>query len=175
MELVARHDVQRRGGRTSLPGGADVTDFAMVRLQHLPPGLLAELVAESEAEGFRFLRRLVEEWAGGGNRFELPGEALFAVVSGPRVVGVCGLNVDPYACESGVGRVRRLYVLAECRRRGLGRRLLQAVVAAARGHFRLLRLRTENEAAGRFYESLGFRACAGVADCTHVLELVGHA
>jgi GNAT superfamily N-acetyltransferase len=151
-----------------------VTDYAIVRLEHLPPRL-AELVAESEAAGFRFMRRLTDEWASGANRFDRPREALFAAVSGTLVVGVCGLNVDPYTGESGVGRVRRLYVLSACRRQGLGRLLLQAVVAAARGHFRLLRLRAEGEAAGRFYQALGFRACAGVADCTHVLELPAHA
>jgi GNAT superfamily N-acetyltransferase len=151
-----------------------VTDYAIVRLEHLPPGL-AEVVAESEAAGFRFLRRLVDEWASGANRFDRPGEALFAAVSGPRVVGVCGLNVDPYAGESGVGRVRRLYVLSACRRQGVGRLLLRAVVAAARGHFRLLRLRAEGEAAGWFYEALGFQACAEVADCTHALEVPAHA
>jgi hypothetical protein len=70
-----------------------VADFAIVRLQHLPPGL-AEVVAESESAGFRFLRQMVDEWASGANRFALPGEALFAAASGPRVVGVCGLNVD---------------------------------------------------------------------------------
>ena len=38
--------------------------------------------------------------------------------------------------------------------------------------FDSLRLRTENPAAARFYEALGFRPCGGAADSTHVMELV---
>jgi GNAT superfamily N-acetyltransferase len=141
------------------------------RLHDLPPDGLAGLIAESERAGWKFLRRLAEDWASGANRFAGPGEALFVARRGRRVVGVCGLNVDPYAAAGRVGRVRRLYVLSAYRRRGVGRRLVAAVVAAARGAFDRLRLRTESAEAARFYEGLGFRPCAGVADCTHVLEL----
>ena len=132
---------------------------------------MKKLEAESERAGFRFLRRLVTEWDAGGNRFTRPGEALFAAVCGGRVVGVCGLNADPYAADAGVGRVRRLYVLATFRRRGVGRRLVREVIAAAAGNFRSLRLRTETAEAAQFYAAMGFRACTGAADCTHVLEL----
>ena len=150
-----------------------MTDVAIVELEQLLPGSLTELVAESEMAGFRFLRRLVDEWASGSNRFDRAGEALFAAILGPRVIGVCGLNVESYAGVPGVGRVRRLYVLSTFRQQGIGRRLVHAVLAAARGRFQVLRLRTESESAGRFYEALGFRACPGVTDCTHVLELKG--
>ena len=160
-----------RGGR--LEGMLPVIEPALTRLDHLPPDGLSELIAENEADRLRFVRRLVEEWHGGRNRFDRPGEALFAAVEGVRVVGVCGLNVDPYTPAPGVGRVRHLYVLAALRRQGVGRRLVQAVVAAARGHFRLLRLRTASATAARFYEALGFRACREDADSTHVMELVG--
>jgi GNAT superfamily N-acetyltransferase len=133
------------------------------------------LVAESEAAGFRFLRRLVEAWASGANRFDRPGEALFAAYIGARCIGVCGLNTDPYSTEPGVGRVRHLYVAAAHRRRGIGRQLVRAVVEAAAENYQRLRLRTENPEAARFYEGLGFRPCPGEADCTHVLDLPGRA
>jgi GNAT superfamily N-acetyltransferase len=148
-----------------------MTDIAIVRIERMLPDRLADLVAESETAGLRFLRRLVVDWESGHNRFAGPGEAFFAAVSGPRVVGVCGLNADPYAAVPGVGRVRRLYVLAAFRRSGVGRRLVRAVVAAARGPFQQLRLRTDGEAAARFYVALGFQPCAGVPDCTHTLRL----
>ena len=96
--------------------------ITIVRLEQLPADRLADLVTESEAAGFRFVRRLVEEWEDGRNRFDRPGEALFAAISGGRVVGVCGLTVDPFAAGPGVGRLRRMYVLAAVRRRGVGRR-----------------------------------------------------
>ena len=51
---------------------------------------------ESLCEGFDFIDRLCKEWALGNNRFELPGEAFFIVTANGQVVGVCGLNQDPY-------------------------------------------------------------------------------
>jgi GNAT superfamily N-acetyltransferase len=131
---------------------------------------LGALLAESEQAGSRIVRRLVEEWASGANRFDRPGEALFAARIDGRLVGVCGLNVDPYSADPRLGRVRHLYVLSAYRRRGIGRQLVAEVIAAARGRFDHLRLSTGNPVAARFYESLAFRS-AQAAHCTHVLDL----
>jgi GNAT superfamily N-acetyltransferase len=141
------------------------------RMDGLPADRLAPLITESEAAGLRFVRRLAEEWESGVNRFDRAGEALLGALRGRRLVGVCGLNVDPYAGEGRVGRVRHLYVLTAYRRHGVGRQLLGAVIAAAHGPFATLRLSTVNPEAARLYEALGFRRHAGDARCTHVLEL----
>jgi GNAT superfamily N-acetyltransferase len=146
-------------------------EVSVDRLHDLPPDRLADLVTESEKAGFRFMRRLVEDWESGANRYAQPGEALFAAILGGRIIGVCGLNSDPYRCGGRVGRVRHLYVAVEFRRRGIGRLLVAVVVRTARNAFEQLRLRTDSEPAARFYEVLGFRRCAGEADCTHALEL----
>jgi GNAT superfamily N-acetyltransferase len=138
------------------------------RLVLLPPDRLERLAAEAEGAGHRFVRRLVEEWEAGINRFDRPGEALWAATNGGLIVGVCGLNADPYTSEGRVGRVRRLYVLAAERGRGIGRSLVERVVAAAWNSFDRLRLRTLNPDAARFYERLGFAPCAE-GDTTHVL------
>ena len=81
---------------------------------------------------------------------------------------MCGLNVDPYIDDAGVGRVRHLYVLTAWRRLGVGRELVEQVIRAARGRFTTLRLSTSNPAAARLYEALGFHP-AERAHCTHVL------
>ena len=125
----------------------------------LPEGL-ATLLADDERDGTRFVRRLVDEWASRTNRFDRPGEALFGAWIGEQLVGVCGLNVDPYATAQQVGRVRRLYVLTAFRRLGVGRRLVIEVIAAAGGRFDRLRLRTFNPAAAGLYETMGFRPSA---------------
>ena len=140
-------------------------------LEGPPGGRLDALVAESEAEGRRFVRRLVEEWASGANRFDRPGETLLVARQGGQIVGVCGLNVDPYAGAPRIGRVRHLYVRRSVRRLGVGRALLQEVLRAARGPFDRLRVRTANPAAAALYEALGFHAAADAADCSHLLEL----
>jgi GNAT superfamily N-acetyltransferase len=140
------------------------------RLESLPDGL-EPLVEESEAEGFFPLERLVEEWRSGRNRFDQPGEALFAARSAGRLVGVCGLNRDPYVDDPRVGRVRHLYVAAAVRGGGVGRRLVEAVIEAARPHFQRLRLRTDCPIAAGFYQSLGFAATPGDPTATHAREL----
>src|SRR4029077_6614438 len=77
----------------------------------LPREALAPLVAESERDGWQFVRRLADEWTSGANRFDKPDEALFIASVDSVIVGVCGLNADPYASDESVGRVRHLYVL----------------------------------------------------------------
>jgi GNAT superfamily N-acetyltransferase len=155
---------ERSAGVNSLP-------TAIERLDGPPAACLGALTAESEQAGLRFVRRLVDEWASGANRFDRPGEALFIARTIDRVVGVCGLNIDPYTATPRVGRVRHLYVLLAYRRLGIGRRLVGEVIGAARGRFDTLRLRTENPEAAAFYERLGFLRSVGARDCTHVMVL----
>src|SRR5579871_3377770 len=94
------------------------------RVTNIPVPELLALVDESEAEGHGFLRRLVAEWESGQNRFAGPGEALYVARQGAGLVGVCGLNADPYARLPGIGRLRHLYVVADHRRRGVGQTLV---------------------------------------------------
>jgi len=144
--------------------------MATERLTHLTADLLAAPVAESEAQGLHFVRRLADEWVNGVNRFDRAGEALFAVRDGSDIVAVGGLNIDPYTTDPGTGRVRHVYVLTAHRRRGLGAALVGEIIAAARGHFHTLRLSTSNPDAARLYERLGFCPRSDIARCTHVME-----
>ena len=54
-----------------------MTSTTCERLTGSPSETLDVLLADSEREGWRFVRRLVDEWATGSNRFDRPGEALF--------------------------------------------------------------------------------------------------
>ena len=141
------------------------------RLYELPAERVSPMIEESERAGLGFVRRLAEEWASGRNRFDRAGEVMLGALMGSRLIGVCGLNIDPYAGGPDVGRVRHLYVLASHRRQGVARQLVGAVIEAARGPFVTLRLRTTNEAAARLYESLGFRRQAGDQHCSHLMGL----
>src|SRR5688500_13163109 len=110
------------------PSGATRPSVIVIeRLRQSPAETLATLTMDSDAQGVRFVRRLIDEWASGVNRFEQPGEVLFCAHRAGAVVGVCGLNVDPYVGAGGerrVGRVRHLYVVSTHRRLGIGDRLL---------------------------------------------------
>jgi GNAT superfamily N-acetyltransferase len=127
-----------------------------------------ELRKESSTEGYRFIGTLCEEWVSGTNRFNAPGEAVFVATDDGQVVGVCGLNSDPYVQDPRIGRVRRLYVSPAHRRGGVGRALLEAVITHARGHFRLLRVRTEE--ASEFFIAHGFQCIESEPDTTHVFH-----
>jgi GNAT superfamily N-acetyltransferase len=137
----------------------------------LPFDRFAEMLAESEAGGYQFLRRVAHEWESGVNRFSRPGEALLVAELKGQWVGICGLSIDPYLDDPRVARVRNVYVVTDCRRTGIGRRLVLEAVTRARGRFDKLRLRGDEAHAARLYESLGFRRQNGIPNCTHVMDL----
>lgn len=142
------------------------SDLRFTRLDTLPEDFFA-LRAESEAEGFRFLRRMQREWAEGTNRFSEPGECLWGAFQAGALVGCGGLNRDPYVGVAGAGRLRHLYVMRGARRQGIASALIGRLEASARGHFALLRLRTDTEQAARFYLRHGYRPVAEEA-ASHV-------
>src|SRR5215475_4518978 len=108
---------------------------------------LAPLSEEAGRDGLRFVARLVDDWAFGSNRFDQPGERLVAVVREGLVLGVCGLNRDPYTRPSGIGRLRHLYVRKSGRRSGIGSALVRYLLEGAQGSFVAVRLRTTPDAA----------------------------
>lgn len=132
---------------------------------------LKELVKESVRGGFNLVERLCREWESGVNRFAEDGEALFVARIDRKLVGICGLNIDPFVNGNRVGRVRRLYVSRKHRRRGIATALLERVCAEARKRFRILRVGAGNSGAAAFYESAGFVPVEEFERCTHVFEL----
>jgi GNAT superfamily N-acetyltransferase len=161
------HLVTQLGSRAQLCAVCARSGIRCARIRELPADV-QPLVTESEQAGMRLVRRLVDEWRDASNAFDKPGEALFGAWHGERLVGVGGLNVDPYAGDPKIGRVRHLYVLVDARRHGVARALMAEILALARGRFPTVRLSTTNPAAARLYESLGFRPVTA-RDCTHVL------
>ena len=149
----------------------DAEASPIVALTRLPDRIIRPLLDSSEAEGFRFVRRVVNEWATGKNRFSGGGEALLGILVDDRLVAICGLTRDPYLDDPGVGRLRNLYVLPAYRGRGLGAALTREVIDRANSSFRLLRLRAATPEAGLLYERLGFTPTTDAPDCTHVLRL----
>jgi ribosomal protein S18 acetylase RimI-like enzyme len=145
--------------------------ISIARVRELREHELRPLLDASESEGFHFLRRVACEWQTGDNRFSQPGEALFGAFDRERLVGICGLMLDPYARASGVARLRNLYVLPEYRRSGIGKQLTQTVIASATGSFHLLRLRAGTPEAASFYDHLGFTRSSTEPDSTHLLSL----
>lgn len=127
------------------------------------------LHAEARAEGYDFIQTLVDEWAKVQNRFDAPGEILCGHLDRSLLVAVGGLNCDPFAGRSEMGRIRRVYVRPAWRNKGIGRALVTTLVNHARSHFRCVRLRAENMNAARLYEGIGFAPVAS-SYATHILN-----
>lgn len=85
-----------------------------------------------------------------------PRDAFFVAVAGGQIVGTCGVKAESPAA----GLVRRLFVSAAHRGRGVGSRLLDAVIAHGRAAgFRSLKIRTADRmvAAIAVCRARGFR------------------
>ena len=136
-------------------------------------GAFESLRIEATASGLALLQRLDDGWRSGTSRFDKPGERLFGAWRDGRLVGVGGLNLDPYAGDHSVGRVRHLYVLASERRSGVGAALVRAIVEQADGRFATVQLRTNNPAAAKLYVGLGFEPVQN-ATATHAMELTNY-
>lgn len=129
---------------------------------------VTKLVEESEAEGYRFLRRLVNQYEDGTNTFNKAGEVLYGVWDpAGELVAIGGLNRDPYSDKSGVGRLRRFYISEHARRQGIGTKLLQEILDYGKGHFSEIVVRTDSSIADAFYRANGFSGDLGLPEATH--------
>ncbi len=130
-----------------------MTDIVLRRLTRLPDDFI-RLEEESVVQGFSMMQRFRIEWHEGSNRFAQDGEVFVGAFDGQRLVGVGGLNIDPYAGDPDVGRLRHIHVLQSHRRSGAGAALVRHLLAGAVGRFKVVRLWTDR--ASDFYDKLGF-------------------
>jgi GNAT superfamily N-acetyltransferase len=134
----------------------------------LPIPGMESLQSEALAEGFGFILTLVEQWASAENRFDAPGEILCGHLDQGLLVAVGALNIDPFAGDNEIGRIRKIYVRPAWRNKGVGRALVTTLVEEARKSFRAVRLRADNMNAARLYEKIGFAPIES-PDATHML------
>lgn len=123
---------------------------------------------ESQALGFNMLNRLSTHWLDGSNLFSAPGEKLLGAFLGNALVGVCGLNRDPYDETPRAGRVRHLYVSHPVRGVGVGQSLLLSVTQQAHEFFDYLNTHAPKNAF-RFYQRAGFLPVEAHPRITHRL------
>jgi len=142
----------------------------IIRLNGLSSGVQS-LSEAARAEGFTMLERLISNFRSGNNTFSRPGEILFGVEQLGVLIGIGGLNIDPYFKESRVGRIRHLYVHPSTRKIGVGRMITKAIEVHAVGRFDKLQLFTPTRAASEFYEALGYVGVSGVEKVSHVKVL----
>jgi GNAT superfamily N-acetyltransferase len=161
----------RKGAGDAGNGDIDAmanTLLAGIQKIELPIEGIEQLGTEARDEGFSFIARLLDEWASAENRFSGRGETLCGYLDRGLLVAVGGLNRDPFAADSGIGRVRRVYVRPAWRNRGIGKALVATLIEEARKNFDCVRLRAQNADAARLYERIGFVSIAS-PDATHIL------
>ncbi|WP_368384799.1 GNAT family N-acetyltransferase [Priestia aryabhattai] len=112
------------------------------------------------------------EYKSGQNVFNKTGERLWGVYGEQNeLIAVAALNQDPYSKCANVGRVRRFYVSAQFRRKGIGKRLLKEIIHYAENYYDSLVLYTDTEEAKLFYERTGFKRVYNQYKITHEYSL----
>ncbi|MBP3972418.1 GNAT family N-acetyltransferase [Bacillus sp. WL1] len=114
------------------------------------------LVQESKEEGFRFLKRLISEYENKINTFNKTGECLYGIFQEGKLIGIGGLNEDPYSENNKIGRLRRFYISKDYRGVGLGNLLLNQLVSHAEKYFKVVVLHTDTKQGDAFYIANGF-------------------
>ncbi|ACK89162.1 MULTISPECIES: GNAT family N-acetyltransferase [Bacillus cereus group] len=114
------------------------------------------LVQESKEEGFKFLKKLINEYENELNTFNKSGECLYGIFQGEKLIGIGGLNADPYTENNKIGRLRRFYIAKDYRRIGLGKLLLNKLLSHAEKYFKVVVLHTDTKQGDVFYTANGF-------------------
>ncbi|CAI8830782.1 MULTISPECIES: GNAT family N-acetyltransferase [Priestia] len=144
----------------------------IIKLTYLAKRDIKELLTESQEEGFFFFTKLVAEYKNRQNVFNKTGERLWGVYGEQnKLIGVAGLNQNSYSQYANAGRVRRFYVSAQFRIKGIGKRLLKAVIHYAENSYDSLVLYTDTDEAKLFYERNGFKRVYNQHKITHEYKL----
>ncbi|KAA0766667.1 GNAT family N-acetyltransferase [Bacillus sp. SH5-2] len=114
------------------------------------------LVQESKDEGFNFLLKLISEYKNEINKFNKTGECLYGVFQEGMLIGIGGLNQDPYTEDNKISRLRRFYISKDYRRTGLGNLLLNRLLSHAEKYFQTVVLHTDTKQGNAFYMANGF-------------------
>lgn len=118
------------------------------------PVELDQLRADARAEGFRFVDRLVAEWASGANRFSETGEVLLVARVDEALAGIGGVTLEPAIL--GALRMRRFYIRPPYRRMGIGRRIVERLLVEPSRSGTTITVNAGTDIAPAFWEALGF-------------------
>ncbi len=133
---------------------------------------LDEILTESKECGYGMIERLITEWESGITDFSNKNEAYFAYEEYGKILGIGGINEEPYLRIKEYGRMRHLYVLKTWRHRGIGKEIVRATIEFAKAYYELVTLMTPKDgSADAFYESIGFKKCDSLERVSHTLAL----
>lgn len=157
------------GSRFSTKNREQLVIFRVSNIDKLPDGF-DKLVHQSVEQNFNFLVKMQNEWRSGVNRFNGEGEIVFGAFDDDTLVGVCGINIDPYVDDPLIGRLRHLYVSMPYRGYGLGSELVDRCMQHGLIKFTCIRLKAASSHTDNFYRKFGFTR-ATHDSATHVISL----
>ena len=134
----------------------DLKDMHIQQIENLMKYEFKYLVQESKEEGFKFLKKLINEYENELNTFNKSGECLYGIFQGEKLIGIGGLNADPYTENNKIGRLRRFYIAKDYRRIGLGKLLLNKLLSHTEKYFKVVVLHTDTKQGDVFYTANGF-------------------
>ncbi|EEM71096.1 Acetyltransferase, GNAT [Bacillus thuringiensis serovar andalousiensis BGSC 4AW1] len=134
----------------------DLKNMHIQQIENLMKYEFKYLVQESKEEGFKFLKKLINEYENELNTFNKSGECLYGIFQGEKLIGIGGLNADPYTENNKIGRLRRFYIAKDYRRIGLGKLLLNKLLSHAEKYFKVVVLHTDTKQGDVFYTANGF-------------------
>lgn len=134
----------------------DLKNMHIQQIENLMKYEFKYLVQESKEEGVKFLKKLINEYENELNTFNKSGECLYGIFQGEKLIGIGGLNADPYTENNKIGRLRRFYIAKDYRRIGLGKLLLNKLLSHAEKYFKVVVLHTDTKQGDVFYTANGF-------------------
>ena len=133
------------------------------------PSAIDTLLKEALATDHEWAAEFKPAWQ--AHPFIGDGEALLLAWQGADVLAMAAVSADPHVADGQTGRLRFIYVRMAARRQGIAERLVSDCLMLSRGHWRKLRLHTDNPVAARLYERYGFEAAPGEVRATHILDM----
>ncbi len=118
------------------------------------PTNIEGLQRDARRHGYGSIDRLISEWQEGSNRFARTGECLLAIRSDRRLVGIGGMTIEP--ADASMMRMRRFYVDAAMRGRGVGRLLAETLLDAVPGGTAGVTVNAGMADAAAFWLRMGF-------------------
>lgn len=127
----------------------------IARITDALPDDFDALRADAAHEGWRHMDRLAVDWASGADRYDKPGEALFAAFFEGELAGIGGVTREPSNPEGDALRARRLYVSPRFRKSGVGTALVGAIIQEAFQNAARLNVNAGRDSPA-FWDRLGF-------------------
>ncbi len=131
-------------------------NYEIIEINDSNISALQQIADEATSQGYEFVQRTIDEWKSGVNTFSKPSEKLWGMIVDGEIIGLGGLNQDPFTDDPTLGRARHVYVAEKYRGHGLSKVILNLIITRAKEYFKSLRLATTNPIAVSLYESLGF-------------------